>query len=369
AKFNAFLSSQPELQKKYGTVLSEIDAAYKELRSFNKKQTVLGQGIYAVDIVRLAGEFKTFANSFVEDSSSGEKKPTEASMKRLKESYTGTLKNSDVNVDKSLLTAMLKKAAELPEEQKIAAVQAIVGNKTGESLEKAIRNFVDDLYDDSKLMTVEGCDKLMTMDAEDILDDAAVQFSLELDKDFTPIQAKVAAFNAKTAMLRTRLMEGWMKWKNTEIYPDANRTLRFTYGQIKSYEARDAVQYNYVTSLSGVMQKETGKDPFVVPDKLKSLWSAKDFGMYKDAKINDVPVAFVATLDITGGNSGSPIMNGKGELIGVAFDGNWEGMANDFYYQPSVNRTIGVDSRYVLFYVDKYANAQNLLKEIMNKQF
>ncbi len=366
-KFKSFLSTQPELQKKYGNIIYEIDQLYKELRTFNKKQIVLGQGFFVADGIRLASSFKDFANSFEKDSVSGDMKPTESSIKNLKDTYTNVLKNSDVNVDKTLLVAMLKKASELPTEQKISAVQKIVGDKTGEKLDKALWNFVNDLYDDSRLTTVEGCEKLISKDADDIKDDALVQFMMELDNDFAPLQGMTQKFNSKAGVLRTRLMEAWLKYKNTEIYPDANRTLRFTYGQVMPYYARDAVRYNYVTTLSGVMQKETGADPFIVPEKLKTLHEKKAFGEYADPKMNDVPVAFVATLDITGGNSGSPVMNGKGELIGVAFDGNWEGMANDYYYQPSVNRTISVDSRYVLFYIDKYANAQNILNEIKGK--
>ena len=155
-----------------------------------------------------------------------------------------------------------------------------------------------------------------------------------------------------------------MVWKGADIYPDANRTLRFTYGQVKSYNPRDAVHYNYETTLGGVMEKETGEDPFIVPQKLRTLWEKKDFGQYADAASGDVPVAFLANLDITGGNSGSPVINGKGELIGLAFDGNWEAVVGDYIFQDLLNRTISVDARYVLFILDKYSDAKNILSEL-----
>ena len=112
------------------------------------------------------------------------------------------------------------------------------------------------------------------------------------------------------------------------------------------------------------MEKETGEDPFIVPGKLRELWEKKDFGRYMDKKSGDVPVAFLADLDITGGNSGSPVLNGRGEIIGLAFDGNWEAVVGDYLFQDSLNRTISVDARYVLFVLDKFSNAQNLLNEL-----
>jgi len=113
-----------------------------------------------------------------------------------------------------------------------------------------------------------------------------------------------------------------------------------------------------------VMEKETGEDPFVVLPRLRELWEKKDFGPYADPSLGDVPVAFIANLDITGGNSGSPVINGKGELIGCAFDGNWESVVGDYYYQDRYNRSINVDSRYILFVLDKFDGAENIIREL-----
>ena len=139
-------------------------------------------------------------------------------------------------------------------------------------------------------------------------------------------------------------------------YPDANSTMRLTYGSVQDYVPADAVEYDYVTYLSGVMEKEDPtNEEFIVPEKLKELYKNKDFGRYgKDGKL---VVGFLTTNDITGGNSGSPVINGNGELIGLAFDGNWEAMSGDLAYETTVQRTICVDIRYVLFIIDKYAGA------------
>ncbi len=150
---------------------------------------------------------------------------------------------------------------------------------------------------------------------------------------------------------------------NKKFYPDANFTMRMTYGKILDYTAADAVHYDYVTHLKGVMDKEDPtNDEFTVPAKLKELYAKKDFGRY--GSNGDLNVCFLTTNDITGGNSGSPVMNGDGQLIGLAFDGNWEAMSGDVAFEPELQRTICVDIRYVLFCIDKMANAQNLIKEM-----
>jgi hypothetical protein len=364
--FQEFLQSKPDLQKKYGTILSDINSMYENLKSFNQKQIALSQLMGSSGILQLANRFRNFANSFSKDST-GELKPPASSVEELKNAIPLIFKNLSLHVDKELLTAMLLKASELPAGQQIEAVQKIIGTKTGEKRDNAIKEFIDDLYDDSKLVTPEGCLKLIGKDSDDILDDEFIKFSVSLDKDNSQLTATVSAFNANISKLRSKLLEATMAWKGSDIYPDANRTLRLTYGEIKSYDPRDAVHYDYETTLGGMMEKETGENPFIVPPKLRQLWENKDFGKYSDPRINDVPVAFIANLDITGGNSGSPVINGKGELIGLAFDGNWEAVVGDYVFQEHLNRTINVDARYILFILDKYSDAKNILDELVIK--
>ena len=147
------------------------------------------------------------------------------------------------------------------------------------------------------------------------------------------------------------------------IAPNANSTIRYTFGQVKSYKPQDGVTYDYYTTLEGIMKKDNPDvDEFRVPSKLKELYNSKDFGRYE---VNGtVPVCFITNNDITGGNSGSPVVNGKGELIGIAFDGNWEAMSGNIAFNPDLQRCINVDIRYVLFIIDKYAGAKNLIDEL-----
>ena len=148
------------------------------------------------------------------------------------------------------------------------------------------------------------------------------------------------------------------------IYPDANSTLRLTYGKIGSYEPADGKEYLYYTTLKGVMEKEDPNNPeFVVPAKLKELYATKNFGRYALPN-GEMPTCFLTTNDITGGNSGSPVLNGNGELIGAAFDGNWESLSGDINFDNNLQRCIAVDIRYVLFIVEKLGGCKNLIDEM-----
>ena len=190
---------------------------------------------------------------------------------------------------------------------------------------------------------------------------AFISFSAEV---FGPY-GQIAKHKENLAKARQAYTAGLLEWKKGEpSYPDANFTMRLTYGTVKGYSPKDGVLYNYYTTLKGVMEKEDPNNwEFVVPEKLKTLWETKDFGQYArpDGKM---PVAFLSNNDITGGNSGSPIMNAKGELIGLAFDGNWESMSSDVMFEPDLQRCINVDIRYVLFIVEKFGGAKWLIDEM-----
>ena len=171
--------------------------------------------------------------------------------------------------------------------------------------------------------------------------------------------------NAKFAQAKMLFVEALRKMDNTLVqYPDANFTMRMTYGQVLDYYPADAVHYDYVTTMEGLMEKEDPTNPeFIVPAKLKELYEAKDYGQYAD-KDGKLIVCFLSNNDITGGNSGSPILNADGHLIGLAFDGNWEAMSGDIAFEPELQRTINVDARYVLFVMDKFAGAKRLIDEL-----
>ena len=140
--------------------------------------------------------------------------------------------------------------------------------------------------------------------------------------------------------------------------------MRVSVGEVKGYSPRDAVTYDFITTLDGLVEKNTGEEPFDPPAKLVELSKQKDYGAYVDERTGDVPVCFLSTVDVTGGNSGSAVLNGKGEIIGLVFDGNYEAISADYQFIPSLTRTIHVDSRYILFIIEKFAGAENLLEEL-----
>jgi hypothetical protein len=172
------------------------------------------------------------------------------------------------------------------------------------------------------------------------------------------------AFETQIDNLRKSYLAGMMEMHpDKNFYPDANSTMRITYGTVEPYAPQDGMIYNYVTTLAGVMEKEDPNDEeFIVPTQLKKIYEAKDYGEYGSG--DKLIVNFLTTNDITGGNSGSPVINGKGELIGLAFDGNWEAMSSDIHVFPDLKRTICVDARYVLLVMDKFAGAKHLIEEM-----
>ena len=216
--------------------------------------------------------------------------------------------------------------------------------------------------------------KLFTASASELRanNDPLVKLVIGVADESAGFAQKIETFNGGVVKLRADYARALMEWKTEGkkglFYPDANRTLRFTYGDVRAYKPRDAVSYDWQTSLTGVVEKDTGVEPFDVPAKLKELAMKKDYGSYVDARLHDVPVAFLTTNDITGGNSGSSVLNGRGEVIGLAFDGNYEGLGGDYYYDIAQNRCLVVDIRYILFVTEKFAGADYLFKEMTSKR-
>ena len=191
-----------------------------------------------------------------------------------------------------------------------------------------------------------------------------VAFAAELRKDLKVNEEKAERYEGEMVTLAPRLIEAIAAWKKAPLYPDANGTLRFTYATVKGYAPRDGVVYTPFTTLSGVVAKHTGEEPFDVPQRLRDAAKLGGFGRYVDPVLGDVPACFLSTNDITGGNSGSPIMNGKGELIGLAFDGDYESMTSDYQFSDALSRTINVDIRYALWVMDYVDKAHNLMREM-----
>ena len=226
------------------------------------------------------------------------------------------------------------------------------------------------IFDNSKLTNYNGLKELLNGDAKAILeklnqDPAYKLVKIIADSYLKNVAPKFDEINLKNSALQRTYMKGILEFfPNDRIFPDANSTLRVTYGKVKGYKPSDAVIYEPISYLDGVMEKYVPGDyEFDVPKKLIDLYNAKDFGKYAD-KNGKMPLAFIATNHTTGGNSGSPALDATGNLIGLNFDRVWEGTMSDIYYSPEICRNIMVDTRYILFVIDKFAGAKNLIEEI-----
>lgn len=294
-----------------------------------------------------------------------DKKAIKEETENLKEAYK-KFYNKDYNpeVDRKVSKQLIALYAKLiPAEQRISIFKQI-----GENFGGNTDAFVDACFDKSIFRSQAALDAfLQNPDTKTLREDLMVQYSKSVKDGYNAtsnaMKAETNAYNLAHKTWVAGMLE--LKAKNgTPVYPDANSTLRLTYGKIGSYEPADGMEYLYYTTLKGVMEKEDPDNPeFVVPAKLKELYEKKDFGPYAmpDGRM---PICFATGTDNTGGNSGSPVFNSKGELIGTGFDRNYEGLTGDIAYNPQLQRATCVDIRYTLFIIDKFAGAGHLIDEM-----
>ena len=265
-------------------------------------------------------------------------------------------------VDKKIAKVMLTEYRRLIPHTSQPAYFAIIDKKYKGDIER----FLDDIFAKSIFASRENYNKFLKRPtAKVLLNDPMVLFAQSVENERENLSNSLKSYDAAYNRAHRTYVKGLLEMeKDKKHWPDANFTLRLTYGQVKGYHPRDCVYYTHQTTLDGVMEKEDSTNwEFVVPQKLKDLYRAKDFGRYA-TKDGRMPVAFCATTHTTGGNSGSPVMNANGELIGINFDRNWEGVGGDIEYLPDYQRSIIVDIRYVLFLIEKYGEAEGLLQEM-----
>jgi hypothetical protein len=370
AAFRRWLDGNAEMKAKYGTVLSQIEELYRDLNSYGLKQSALNNLLSAGDLIN-ALEF-AYGRAVDQEKPVGERSPqfNGQAVQRVSLQLGSLWQERQPEAESRLLAGALSLAAGLPEGQRIASIDEMFSGKTGEARRKAAEVFAEKAINESKFKSLDEVKGLLSMSMAELksIDDPLLKLVVAAYDENQPLTQRSLLFNGKILRLRPEYVRGMLEMRKGQYYPDANFTLRWTYGEVKGYQPRDAVTYDYQTSLRGVIEKDTGVEPFDMPAKLKELYEKKDFGSYIDGRLKDVPVAFLTTTDITGGNSGSPVMNGRGEVIGLAFDGNYEGLGGDYNFDIRTNRTLAVDIRYVLFLVEKYAGAGYLLEEMQIRQ-
>ena len=367
-EFKAWLDRNPAMKEKYGDVLPSIGALYgRYIETTREKQQITRFVGFGCQMMRAAGTLYRWSVEKAKDDLDREPGYQERDIPRLQQSLRMIERSYDPATDRKVLRYFMMRALELPADQRIEALDAMLAEAPGESNEERIDAILDRLYGGTKLGSTEERMRMFELSNDELMKegDTFVGFAAAMFPEVQALEDNDKEFSGAITAIRPRLIEAYKTWKGGVLYPDANGTMRLTYATVQGYSPRDAVDYYYITSLSGVIEKHTGEDPFDAPEKLIELYEKKDFGGYVDGVIDEVPVDFLSTCDITGGNSGSPILNARGEVIGTAFDGNWESISADYLFNAEVTRAISVDARYILFVLDKFSGAGRLLEEMV----
>ncbi|WP_246000375.1 S46 family peptidase [Pontibacter diazotrophicus] len=358
-KFQNWANADATRKATFGNVLSEINDAYTNIEKYNLGTVYLNEAVLGVESLLMAYRLSPLYNTLNSGNPAAVQKAVEDVMPRVESHF----KDYNAPSDKKVFAALMKNYYEdIPKEQQPEEFRKLVSKHNGD-----FQKLADEVYNNSIVVSEQKTREFLNNPTQKKLEnDPAFQIVNTIINNYrSNIAPALAESNAKLDRANRLYVAGLRQMNPDKVfYPDANSTIRLSYGTVKDYSPQDGVLYNYYTTLDGMMAKEDpNNEEFVVPAKLKQLYQAKDYGRYANSK-GELVTDFITDNDITGGNSGSPVINGRGELIGLAFDGNWEAMTGDLVYDPDYKRCINMDSRYLLFLIDKYAGATNLINEM-----
>lgn len=361
----AWIAADPERRRRWGQTLPELERALAAHRATRERDMLLGSLGRASSTLGAAITLTHWCDNKAKPDLEREDGYQARDERAIRTRLAAMQRNLDVPTEKAVLAYFLRRAQALPPGQRIAALDRALSD-TGKTGDEAVNLLLARLFGGTQLtdqaVRLGGLD----LDAAGLAarKDPMLELGRELVKELRASKAEDDRLDGEMLVSGAEYMEALAAFRKVPLYPDANSTIRFTFATVKGYYPRDGVYFKPFTTLEGVLAKHTGEEPFDCPPKLLLASEKVGPGRHRDAALGTLPVNFLSTNDITGGNSGSPIMNGKGELIGLAFDGNWESMTSDYQFDPALTRTINVDARYMLWVMEHVDGAHNLLKEM-----
>jgi len=353
-----WIAAKPERQAKFGNFLTELKNLSTETNAVQKRDVIIRRFPDPNSMVVFPQLFTAVVESQIQGKSLNDAERAEKEKK-----VAAAYEHREPAHELTMFKFFLKALADLPEGQKFKPAEDLFGSLKGQARRDAEAAFAQTVVNGeySAPAKVAGLYGPRTMEFDPVRE-KILAFTRGLAAEREALAARSAKFAGKIDHLRLLYMQALTAMNGGVTYPDANSSLRFSYGNIKGYQSREAEFRSPFTTLNGMIEKNTGEIPFDAPQKLIDLQNTKDFGRYGEN--GTVGLNFLSTTDIIGGNSGSPILNGNGEQVGICFDGNFEGLGNDFYYDPAVNRTISVDIRYVLFVTEKFGGQKWIVDEM-----
>jgi V8-like Glu-specific endopeptidase len=359
-----FINENIEIKQQYGNLMLEIDNLYKQMNGDVYRDLWFDQIYNSSNLLKVAANINAFKKKLEQLPLDQREAYFSVNAGKLEKFLNGIYDSYDPDVDKALFANMIERASKLPPNQKLRFVDSkIKGFNTSEQ----INSFTNNLFQFTRLKDRNFVIKNIFKDAKFILSykDPLLNFEEELSKHLQINENENDLQEAKLNKLISDYVTVKEVYLNKNFIPDANSTLRLTYGHVSGFSPVDGSYMMPFTTIKGIIEKgRSNNEDFQYPAAIQSLWEAKDFGQYQMEELKDVPVCFLYNMDTTGGNSGSPILNAYGELVGVNFDRAYEATINDYAWNQNYSRSIGVDIRYVLWVATKIDKADHILREL-----
>ncbi|MEE4245822.1 MAG: S46 family peptidase [Kangiellaceae bacterium] len=367
-KLRQWINSDNKRKAKYGAALNQLDQLVRDSQATQERDTIFGFMGWASQMMSTASRLYRLAHEKQKPDLERERGYQERDMNRIKQGLQAMNRRFDSKVEQAMVFDMMNRYAQLDDKQRIKEIDRFFGIDDGYNADK-LKAKLADMYSKTELVKTENRLAWMDKSVADFKNsnDPFIQYAVQTYDARMKLENDSKERSGQFSEVRPKYMEAiiaYNKSKGLPIYADANSTLRITYGNVKGYSPKDGMYATPFTSLEGIVQKDTGVWPFNSPQKQLDLIAQKKYGNYVEKSISSVPVNYLGTLDITGGNSGSPTLNDKAELVGLVFDGVYESIIGDWDYDPSLNRSIHVDSRYMLWVMEYVDGATNLIEEM-----